>query len=219
MPEITVEPHHRELPVIQTEIRRCARCVDAGYIPTSNPILRGNTTARIMVIGQAPGVAAAERPVPYSGATGRTLQAWLARAGFPDDAFHDPDRFYLTSLTKCFPGKARTGAGDRAPSRREIAFCADHLTTELRLVQPELILSLGRLSIEAMLPSVRGLPLATIVGTPKLAELPLLREHGTLVLPLPHPSGVSRWLNHPDHRARVDTGIAWLAQERELRNW
>jgi uracil-DNA glycosylase len=219
MPDLTTEPHHRPLPVIQANIRRCTRCVDAGYIPTAHPILRGNTTARIMVIGQAPGVAAAERPVPYSGATGKTLRSWLARAGFPDDAFHDPDRFYLTSLTKCFPGKARTGAGDRAPSRREIALCAGHLETELRLVQPELILSLGRLSIEAMLPSTRGLSLAAVVGTPRPAELPLLQDHGTLVLPLPHPSGVSRWLNHPDHRARVEAGIEWLAQERERRNW
>ncbi len=219
MPEPTTEPHARQLPVVQADIRRCTHCVDAGYIPSAHPILRGNATARIMVIGQAPGGEAAERPLPYSSATGRTLRAWLARAGFPDDAFHDADRFYLTSLTKCFPGKAKTGGGDRAPSRREIALCSGHLTTELHLVQPELILSLGRLSIEAMLPSVRGLPLAAIVGTPRPAELPLLREIGTLVLPLPHPSGISRWLNHPDHRARVDAGLEWLAQERERRNW
>jgi uracil-DNA glycosylase len=219
MPDLTTQPLHRPLPVIQAEIRRCTRCVDAGYIPTAHPILRGNTTARIMVIGQAPGGEAAERPLPYSSATGKTLRSWLARAGFPDDAFHDPDRFYLTSLTKCFPGKAKSGGGDRAPSRREIALCAEHLAIELRLVQPELILSLGRLSIEAMLPSTRGLPLAAIVGTPQPAELPFLRDLGTLVLPLPHPSGISRWLNHPDHRARVDAGIAWLAQERERRNW
>jgi len=219
MADLSIEPISQPLPIVQAHIRRCTRCVEAGYIPIANPILRGNTSARIMVIGQAPGVAAAERPVPYSGATGKTLRAWLARAGFPDDAFHDPDRFYLTSLTKCFPGKARTGAGDRAPSRREIALCGDHLATELTLVQPELILSLGRLSIEAMLPSTRGLPLAALVGTPQPAEHPLLRDLGTLVLPLPHPSGVSRWLNHPDHRARVEAGLAWLAQERERRNW
>ena len=219
MPKLAIEPRHARLPVIQAEIRRCIRCVEAGYIPAAHPILRGNATARIMVIGQAPGGEAAERPLPYSSATGRTLRAWLARAGFPDDAFHDPDRFYLTSLTKCFPGKAKSGGGDRAPSRREIVLCADHLATELRLVQPELILSLGRLSIEAMLPSVRGLPLAAVVGTPRPAEPPILRELGTLVLPLPHPSGISRWLNHPDHRARVDSGLEWLARERERRNW
>ena len=219
MPKLAIETRLRPLPVVQAEIRRCTYCVDAGYIPAAHPILRGNATARIMVIGQAPGGEAAERPLPYSSATGRTLRGWLARAGFPDGAFHDADRFYLTSLTKCFPGKAKTGGGDRAPSRREIALCADHLATELQLVQPELILSLGRLSIEAMLPSTRGLPLAAIVGTPRPAELPLLRDNDTLVLPLPHPSGISRWLNHPDHRARVDAGIEWLAHERERRNW
>lgn len=215
---ITAAPP-RSLPLVQAEIRRCTRCVEAGYITTANPILRGNVTARIMVIGQAPGIGAAERPVPYSGATGRTLRLWLTRASFPDDAFHDPDRFYLTSLTKCFPGKARTGAGDRAPSRREIALCAGHLETELRLVRPELILALGRLSIEAMLRSCRGLPLADLVGAPRPAELPCLAENGALVLPLPHPSGVSRWLNLPEHRSRVDAGIAWLSKEREVRDW
>ena len=207
------------LPLIQAEIRRCTHCVTAGHIPSAHPILRGNAAARIMVIGQAPGGEAAERPLPYSSATGRTLRGWLARAGFSNDAFYDPDRFYLTSLTKCFPGKAKTGGGDRAPSRREIALCAGHLETELRLVRPELILALGRLSIEAMLPSCRGLPLAAVVGTPRPAEPPYLAEHGTLVLPLPHPSGISRWLNQPEHRARVDEGLAWLARERETRNW
>jgi len=229
MRDSITEPSVRSLQVVQSEIRRCTRCVEAGHIAAAYPILRGNATARIMVIGQAPGVAAAERPVPYSGATGRTLRAWLASAGFPDDAFHDPDRFYLTSLTKCFPGKARTGAGDRAPSRREIALCAGHLETELRLVLPELILALGRLSIEALLPSLCGLPLVDLVGVPRSAEAPFLdelprdelphAEAGTLVLPLPHPSGVSRWLNLPEHRARVEAGMAWLAQERELRGW
>ncbi len=224
MRDSTTEPSVRSLPNIQSEIRRCTRCVEAGHIAAARPILRGNVAARIMVIGQAPGLAAAERPVPYSGATGRTLRNWLASAGFPDDAFHDPDRFYLTSLTKCFPGKARSGAGDRAPSRREIALCAGHLETELRLVRPELILALGRLSIEALLPSLRGLPLADLVGVPRPAEAPFLdelpcAEAGTIVLPLPHPSGVSRWLNLPEHRARVEAGMTWLAQERELRGW
>ena len=207
------------LDVVQEGIRGCCRCVEAGHIPSAWPVFHGTRAARLMVIGQAPAEGAAERPLPFSGASGVVLRRWLARAGFDDGALHDPRRFYLTSLTKCFPGKARQGDGDRAPSRREIALCADHLATELRLVQPELILSLGRLSIEAMLPSTRGLPLAAIVGTAQPAEHPLLRELDTVVLPLPHPSGVSRWLNHPDHRARVDAGLAWLGQERERRNW
>jgi uracil-DNA glycosylase family 4 len=153
--------------------------------------------------------------LPYSGATGKTLRAWLARAGFPDGALHDPDRFYLTSLTKCFPGRATSGAGDRAPSRREIALCFDHLTTELSLVRPELVLALGRLSIEALLPSCKGLPLAELVGVARPAELPVIA--GSLVLALPHPSGVSRWHNDPANRERLALALTWLATAREER--
>lgn len=203
----------------QCAIRACRRCVEAGFIPVAVPVLRGNAAARIMVVGQAPGMAGAESPLPYSGATGRTLRGWLAQAAFPDDAFHDPDRFYLTSLTKCFPGKARQGAGDRAPSRREIALCSSHLDAELRLVRPELILALGRLSIEALLPSCRGLALAEMVGPARPAERPAAADVGALVLALPHPSGVSRWHNDPANRARVTLALAWLAEERVRRGW
>ena len=206
-----------ELSRIQTEIRVCRRCVDAGFIPVAAPILRGNATARIMVIGQAPGITAAERPLPYSGATGKTLRGWLDRAGFPPDAFHDPDRFYLTSLTKCFPGKARQGAGDRAPGRREIALCLSHLAAELTIVQPDLILALGRLSIETLLPSCKGLSLAEMVGVPRPAELPAAGN--AVVLALPHPSGVSRWHNDPANRDRVALALAWLGEERLRRGW
>lgn len=170
-----------------------------------------------MVIGQAPGPTAVERPWPYSGASGKTLKAWLALAGFDDDALHDPDRFYLTSLTKCFPGKASQGAGDRVPSRAEIELCASHLNTELHLVQPDIIMALGRLSINRMLPSTRKLPLFHLVGTARPAEYPAAGD--ALILPLPHPSGVSRWLNLPENRERLLLALAWFGEEREKRGW
>lgn len=170
-----------------------------------------------MVVGQAPGPTAAERPWPYSGASGKTLNAWLAIAGFDGDALHDPDRFYLTSLTKCFPGKAAQGAGDRVPSPAEIVLCSEHLNLELRLVQPELILSLGRLSINRLLPSSRKRSLFDLVGTVHPAEYPAAGE--ALVLPLPHPSGVSRWLNLPQNRERLHMALGWFGEVREARHW
>lgn len=205
------------LDVVQEGIRGCCRCVEAGHIPSAWPVFHGTRAARLMVIGQAPAESAAERPLPFSGASGVVLRRWLARAGFDDGALHDPRRFYLTSLTKCFPGKARQGDGDRAPSRDEIDLCRPNLAAELRLVQPELILALGRLAIDALVPSLRRVPLAGAVGEARAAELP---EAGTaLVLPLPHPSGVSRWHNAPANRARVDLALDWLASERERRGW
>jgi uracil-DNA glycosylase family 4 len=200
------------LETVQREIAACTLCVEAGFIPMSQPIFHGHAGQRLMIVGQAPGPSAGERPLPYTGATGRTLQRWLQRAGFPPEALHRD--FYLTSLTKCFPGPATgTGAkGDRPPSAREIALCARHLDREIALVRPEIIISLGRLAAERLDPTARRLPLTDLVGSLRPAER---AGHAFRLLPLPHPSGVSRWLNDPAHLARLDEALAVLRREVE----
>jgi uracil-DNA glycosylase len=198
-----------QLKMVQNDIAACRRCVVAGFIPEAHPIFKGEIGNRVMVVGQAPAVYAHERPAPYSGTTGRTLRSWLTAAGFEETALHG--RFYLTSLTKCFPGPSANGKGDRPPSAAEIALCRPHLDREIALIQPELILSLGRCSISALVG--RG-PLATLVGTVHEADI---AGHRCPVLPLPHPSGVSHWLNAPEHRARLDQAIALLAELRVAR--
>ena len=194
------------LTLVQKEIAACTRCVAAGFIPAANPIFQGHAGQRLMVVGQAPGPRADVSREPYRGATGKALQAWLARARFAEGALHRD--FYLTSLTKCFPGPARHGGkGDRPPSATEIGFCREHLDREIALVQPEIVLALGRMSAERLDPTVRGQALADVVGTLRPAER---AGHTFMVLPLPHPSGVSRWLNQPEHRARLDLALDLL---------
>jgi uracil-DNA glycosylase len=197
---------------VQREIADCARCVEAGFIPAAQPIFQGHAGQRWMIVGQAPGPTAAERPMPFSGPSGRTLQGWLERAGFPPGALHRD--WYLTSLTKCFPGPA-SGAGskgDRPPSAAEIAHCRPHLDREIALVQPEIIVSLGRLAAERLDPSARNLPLVELVGSVRPAER---GGHAFRLIPLPHPSGVSRWLNAPAHQARLKEALAVLRREVE----
>jgi uracil-DNA glycosylase len=206
-----------QLPNLQDEIRQCRRCVERGFIPEARPVLFGTERAKIMVIGQAPGPTAAERPLPFSGASGKTLQGWLSQAGFEAGALHDPERFYLTSLTKCFPGRSPSGKGDRAPGRAEIELCSSHLDAELCVVRPELVLALGRIAIGTMVASSRGQPLAMIVGGACAAEYPAAA--GAQVLPLPHPSGVSRWHNAPANRRRLSAALSWLAREKRRRDW
>jgi uracil-DNA glycosylase family 4 len=208
------ETSHRQaaLTLVQQEIAACTRCVDGGFISAALPIFHGHAGQRLMIVGQAPGPTAGERPRPFTGASGRALQGWLERAGFPPGALHR--EFYLTSLTKCFPGPAKgAGAkGDRPPSAREIALCASHLDRELALVHPGIVVSLGRLAAERLDPTTRGLSLAEIVGSVR----PAARSgHSFLLVPLPHPSGVSRWLNDPAHRARLEMALAALRREVE----
>lgn len=204
----------RALDAYQAGMRRCVRCVAAGFLKEANPVFRGNAGQRLMIVGQAPGARAHERGLPWSGPGGEMLKGWLAQAGFPPESFLET--WYLTSLTKCFPGSATGGKGDRAPSAAEIRLCADHLETELSLVQPEIVVTLGRLAAAALIPGARKMPLVDLVGRAFAVDL----GYGVIpVVPLPHPSGVSRWRNDPANRALTDRGLealAALAEERGL---
>lgn len=85
-------------------MRACTRCVAAGFLTTAHPIFRGDAGQRVMIVGQAPGIRANDLDVPWSGPSGVMLRGWMARAGFPEEVFFET--WYLTSLTKCYPGKA-----------------------------------------------------------------------------------------------------------------
>ena len=148
-----------------------------------------------MIIGQAPGAVEFEAGTPFAGRSGIVLREWLRRAGI-DDA-HVP---YRSAITKCFPGKNPRGSGDRRPSPAEIALCAPWLEQELALVQPRVLLLLGRLAIDRFWGRV---PLEDAVGRVR-------RDAGRVLIPLPHPSGASRWLNDPANRARLDRALRLL---------
>jgi len=152
-----------------------------------------------MIVGQAPGGVEVTTRVPFSGRAGAELRRWLARAGIEAGALP-----YRTSITKCFPGKAPAGAGDRVPGREEIALCAPWLDAELALLRPAVILPVGLLAIRRFWGPGS---LATIIGrsrrSPDLAD--------ALVIPLPHPSGASRWLNQPANRTLLERALAQVA--------
>lgn len=178
----------RALARLHGRIRACTKCVDAGYLPSAFPIVAGKASDRVMIIGQAPGAVELTTGLPFSGRAGAELRRWLAEAGI--DEAHLP---YRTSITKCFPGKAASGAGDRRPSPPEIALCAPWLDAQLALVRPRVVLLVGTLAIERFWGRV---PLSDVVGKSRL-------EGGRVLIPLPHPSGASRWLNDRDNRARL----------------
>jgi uracil-DNA glycosylase family 4 len=173
---------------LHARIRACKKCVAAGYLPSAFPIVAGNASDRVMIIGQAPGAVELTTGLPFSGRAGAELRRWLAEAGI--DEAHLP---YRTSITKCFPGKAASGAGDRRPSPPEIALCASWLETELALVRPRVVLLVGTLAIERFWGRV---PLRDVVGRSRT-------EGARTLIPLPHPSGASRWLNDPRNRQKL----------------
>jgi uracil-DNA glycosylase len=199
---------------LHREIRACTRCVAAGFIPRAQPIVEGNASDQIMIIGQAPGIVELEVNHPFSGRSGVTLRAWLAEAGIAENELP-----YRTAVTKCFPGKAATGAGDRRPSPAEIALCVPFLEREIDLVRPAVLILLGQLAIERYWGRVA---LHEAVGKSRRVERSpqngaarhrIAEPWAVTLVPLPHPSGASRWLNDPANKKLLRRGLRTLRRE------
>ena len=152
-----------------------------------------------MLIGQAPGRLTVERQLMFGGPGGAVLERWLTWAGFAPGALRR--EVYLTALTRCDPGRSAKGRGDRKPSPAEVALCRPWLDCELALVRPRVILLVGGMAIERFLGPQR---LEDVVGE-------TFERDGVTLIPLPHPSGVSRWMNDPAHQALLARALASLA--------
>jgi uracil-DNA glycosylase len=185
---------------LQQRIRACRLCQEQGYIQEARPLVQGPSDAQVMVVGQAPGHRSIANGISFSGPGGKTLQKWLERAGFPPGYLHE--RAYLSSLTHCDPGPdPRGGNGDRRPSPAELVLCRPFLDAELQLLHPRVVLLVGSMACETFCGKA---PLEQLIGTH-------LERNDLLFLPLPHPSGVSRWLLDAGHQALLQQALDILA--------
>ena len=189
---------YRSLASLQRDNRVCRACVEAGYPLESLPVVHGHGGQRAYMLGQAPGIVEGGERRPWRGRAGRTLRRWL---GLDEDEFYAT--FYCASVTRCYPGKAPSGRGDRTPTPREQELCAFWREWELRLLRPALIVPVG------------GLALRRLLGRSGLSECIGRRfEHaGAAAVPLPHPSGASGWLNDPANRRLVEHAAALIHEE------
>jgi len=206
----------RRLRALQRAHRGCTRCVDAGWLREARPVFSGDWGQRVLLVGQAPGPVEQEVGRPFSGRAGRQLMRWLARAGFADEE-DARRRIYFISATTCFPGRRPDGSGDRRPSPREVAACAPWREGVMQLLDPPLVVPVGSLGLSLFLPG----RLDAYVGRALLpdgsdAPVPPPPAVRRVLVPLPHPSGQSRWLNDPARSALLDAALARL---RALVSW
>jgi len=184
---------------LHTEMRDCQKCVDAGYDVTPPAVVAGSEGARIMTIGQAPGITEVKAGRPFNAGSGQRLFKWLAGARIEENWFRTTQ--YMTAVTKCYPGRAKGGSGDRVPSRAEQKLCRPYLDREIELVNPGLIIPIGKLAIELFYP--KGLKLTEIIGTEK-------EIGGRWIIPLPHSSGASRWHQIDENRVLIEKAITLI---------
>jgi uracil-DNA glycosylase len=189
---------YRSIASLQRDNRVCRACIEAGYPLESLPVVQPYTGQRAYIHGQAPGALEGEHRLPWRGRAGRTLRRWL---DMDEDEFYST--FYCASVTRCYPGKSPSDKGDRTPTPREQELCSFWREWELRLIRPELVLVVGALSAKRLL----GLTsLADGIGQRYAVE-------GATAIPLPHPSGTSRWLNDPANRARLAAALSVVKDE------
>jgi uracil-DNA glycosylase family 4 len=192
----------RSISSLQRDNRACRACVEAGFPLESLPVVLPYAGQRAYMFGQAPGVVEGEERRPWRGRAGKTLRRWLA---MDEDTFYGT--FYCASVTRCYPGRPASGRGDRTPTPREQELCSFWHEWELRLIRPRLVVPVGGLAIKRLL-GISGL--AECVGRRyEVAD----SAPGAVVVPLPHPSGASAWLNSPANRALVEQAVMVIHEE------
>lgn len=164
-----------------TALRACKRCP-----AMHKPVVSGGAVAsRVILVGQAPGD---KEPVfgrPFAWTAGKTLFKWFWEAGEMDEATFRRS-IYMAAVCRCFPGKKATG-GDRVPDESEISNCSDWMRREIEILEPELVIPVGKLAILQFMEVPR---LDEVIGKKFKCEK---WGHAFDLVPLPHPSGASPW--------------------------
>jgi uracil-DNA glycosylase len=175
------ETGYPNLEALLAAVRDCRAC--AAHLPLGpRPVLRAGETARILIVGQAPGVRVHTTGIPWDDPSGERLRAWM---GIDKEVFYDESRIAIIPMGYCYPGRG-TG-GDMPPRRECAALWLDQLLARLPWI--ELTLLIGQYAQRHFLGSRRK---------PSLAETAKAwREYAPQFIPLPHPSPRNQpWFKH-----------------------
>lgn len=154
-------------------IRACTLC--APHLPLGpHPVLRASPTARLLIVGQAPGTRVHETGIPWNDRSGDRLRHWL---DLDRDRFYDESRIAIIPTGLCYPGRAPKG-GD-LPPRPECAPLWHPVILPL-LTKVELVLAVGSYAQAVLLGNARR---ATMTAT-----VAAWRAYAPRLIPLPHPS-------------------------------
>jgi len=196
---------HDRLLAYNAQLRACRRCHQAGFLDErqSIPIARDPEPdaplPEVLLVGQAPGLKATSENRPFAGVAGERLRDWLEQGGIPRSEVYR--KVHFAAITRCYPGRLPGAKGDRVPSPGEQALCRPWLDELIAILEPRVILLVGLLAIRVLHGPVRSL--TAVVGT-------ATDRDGICMIPLPHPSGVSRWLNDPANVAAVGRAMQIL---------
>ena len=168
---------HLKLAEVQAALVNCQRCrLHTGR--TNIVFGSGDPNARLVLVGEAPGLNEDLTGVPFVGAAGQLLDKFLARAGLARE------KTYIANVIKCRP------PGNRDPEDDELAACTPFLVQQLAAIQPAVIVTLGRFSVSFLTKQYGSMK--AILSLPQTS----LRYGEIPVVPLYHPSYLLRCIGN-----------------------
>jgi uracil-DNA glycosylase family 4 len=173
--ETTTEQRRAALEAIAAEVRTCTRCRLAQGRTKAVPG-EGHPDTEVVFVGEGPGQTEDLQGRPFVGRAGELLVKWLASIGWRRQ------EVFITNIVKCRP------PGNRDPEPDEIAACAPYLKRQLEVLDPSVVVTLGRFSMGHFRPGER---ITQIHGT----QAPAPAETGTrdaVAFALFHPAAALR---------------------------
>ena len=160
---------------LKAAVKGCTACgLRAGCTQTVFGV--GDESAQWMLVGEAPGAEEDKLGEPFVGQAGKLLDSMLAAIGLERGR-----NVYIANVLKCRP------PGNRNPEPGEVAQCAPHLSRQIELIKPRLILAMGRFAVQTLLDT--DATIASLRGT-------VHRYHGVPLVATYHPAYLLR--NLPD---------------------
>ncbi|KTD74165.1 uracil-DNA glycosylase [Legionella tucsonensis] len=135
------QPHsscEQDLSALAKEVAACTRC-SLHKTRTQTVFFRGSAKAKLMIIGEAPGFYEDKQGLPFVGKAGSLLNQMLQSIGIVEE------EVYIANVLKCRP------PNNRDPQLDEITQCSSYLARQIELIQPHLILALGRFAGQFLL--------------------------------------------------------------------
>lgn len=163
---------------IAAEVSACERCPLAATRKKAVPG-EGPADARILFIGEGPGFNENEQGRPFVGAAGQLLNDLLVQAGLKREDV------YITNVVKCRPPQ------NRDPEAEELKACGDYLERQIALINPEVIVTLGRFSMARFFP---GAKISEVHGQGRTIG-------GRLVVAMIHPAAA---LHQPQNKPLIE---------------
>uniref|UniRef100_A0A7C4AJK4 Type-4 uracil-DNA glycosylase n=1 Tax=Thermodesulfovibrio aggregans TaxID=86166 RepID=A0A7C4AJK4_9BACT len=177
---------------LNEEIRKCKKCPLSKT--RKNPVCgEGNLKAKLLFVGEAPGVDEDLQGRPFVGEAGKLLSSLIQKMGFKRQDV------YITNTVKCHP------PGNRDPLEDEISVCFDYLKKEIEIISPLVIISLGKIATYALM-GMKG----------KIKDIQISKIRGNVfyynsipVIPTFHPAYLLR--------NRKDKWLTWEDAQEALR--